>query len=167
MTVLSSNDTMKKVYWKAIMNKQLLLLGIICLLILTLGLACQETRIATSIESPSLTPSSATLTILNTVTSRRVSGDYAPLDVTSQFSPADAFYCVIQVANAQPGTPIIARWLFGDALISEASYTTKEQGSGYIAFELTNQQPWPEGIYRVEIISADAVMGSTEFSVIK
>jgi len=92
-----------------------------------------------------------------------VGGDYAPVDVTSQFAPADAFYCVVQVANAGRDTEIIARWYFGSSLISEAVYVTEEQGTGYVAFELTNQQPWPEGLYRVEILSADVVLRSVEF----
>jgi hypothetical protein len=148
------------------MREHTLILGLTCLIVLALGAACQVSTTPTSIESPS-PPENPSLTILETVTSRQVSGDYAPIDVTSQFSPTDSFYCVIQVADVESKTQIVARWRFGNTVISETIYTTEEQGSGYVAFELTSDQPWPEGVYQVEILSGGAVMDSVEFRVAK
>lgn len=149
------------------MNKHSLSLGITSLIILILSVACQGTPTPIPAKSPSPHPSLTPLTVLGTVTSRQVGGDYAPIDITSQFSPTDVFYCVTQVADVEHDTQIVARWYFDDALISEATYTTEDQGSGYIAFELTSQQPWPEGIYRVDVLSTGIVVDSVEFRVAK
>ena len=130
------------------------------LIILLLTVACQ----GTPVESPCPDPS---LVVLEAVTSRRVGGDYAPIDITAQFAPADTFYCVIQVTDAGRDTGIVARWFFGNSLLSETAYTTETSGTGYVAFELSSRQPWPEGLYRVEILSAGVVLRSVEFRVAK
>lgn len=145
------------------MNERRLSLRITGLIILAFSVACQTTlKPPPTVESPSPIPS---LTVLQAVTSRQVGGDYAPIDITSRFSPTDAIYCVIQVADVERDTKIVARWYFGDTPISEMTYTTKARGSGYVAFELTNQQPWPEGVYRVDILSAGVAVKSVEFRV--
>lgn len=136
----------------------------VALIIMTLTVACQGKTLPTPAEPPS--PGSP-LMVRHAVTSRRVGGDYAPIDITSQFSPGDTFYCAVEVAEAERDTEIVARWYFGDSLISETTYTTEASGTGYVAFELTSQQPWPEGLYRVEILSAGVVLRSIEFRVSK
>jgi len=143
------------------------LMGLSWVLILTLlvlAAACQGTATSVPGGSPSHVPR---LEILDAVTSRGVGGDYAPLDVTSQFSPTDTFYCALRVTDAEQDTEIVARWYFGDSQIGEATYTTEASGTGYVAFELTNQQPWPEGLYRVEILSAGVMLRAVEFRVAK
>jgi len=137
---------------------------VLMLTILGLTFACQPTTPPTPDELLSSTPS---LEVLEVITSRGIGGDYVPVDITSQFSPTDTFYCAVRVAGAERNVEIVARWYFGDALISETPYTTETAGTGYVAFELTNQQPWPEGLYRVEVVSADVVMRSAEFRVAK
>jgi len=134
------------------------------LFVLALVVACQGVAAPTPDELPSSSPS---LEVLQVVTSRGIGGDYVPVDITSQFSPADTFYCAVQVAGAERDTEVVARWYFGDALISEATYTTEASGSGYLAFELANQQPWPKGFYRVEIASAGVMLGTVDFQVAK
>ena len=124
--------------------------------------ACQGTTVPPSAEPTSPEPS---VVVLDAVTSRQVGGDYAPIDITSQFSPDDNFYCAVRVADAERDTEIVARWTFGDSLISEETYTTEASGTGYVAFELSSQQPWPEGLYRVDILSAGVVLRSVEFRV--
>jgi len=146
------------------MNRYTLSQRITSLIVLALVAACRATPATRPVESPSPAPS---LTILDAVTSRQVGGDYVPIDITSQFSPSDTFYCVLQVAQVEHETQIVARWHFGDTFISETTYTTEDEGSGYVAFELTSQQPWPKGIYRVDILSAGRVIESVEFSVTK
>ena len=136
----------------------------VALIIMALTVACQGTTLPTPVEPPS--PGSP-LVARHAVTSRRVGGDYTPIDITSQFSPADTFYCAVEVVEAERDTEIAARWYFGDSLISETTYTTEAPGTGYVAFELSSQQPWPEGLYRVEILSAGVVLRSIEFRVAK
>jgi hypothetical protein len=137
---------------------------VLTLTILWLSVACQPRALPTPDEPLSSTPS---LEVLEIVTSRGIGGDYVPIDITSQFSPTDTFYCAVRVAGAERNAEIVARWYFGDALISETPYATETTGTGYVAFELTNQQPWPEGLYRVEVLSAGVVMRAVEFRVAK
>ncbi len=134
------------------------------LVILVLTVACQGTTLPTPAESPSSGPS---LVVLDAVTSRGVGNDYAPIDITSRFSPTDTFYCILQIAGAEQDTELVARWYFGGTLITETTYITENEGTGYVAFELTNQQPWPEGLYRVEVLSAGVALRSVEFRVAK
>lgn len=134
------------------------------LALLILSAACQRPTTPPSSEP---TPSKPPLTILDAVTSRRVDSSYAPTDVTSRFSPADTFYCAVRVSGVEPDTAIVARWLFDDTVIGESTYTAEDQGSGYVAFELTNQQPWPQGDYRVEILSRGIVVASAAFQVVE
>ena len=133
------------------------------LALLVLSAACQGPTTPPPSEP---TPSEPSLTILDAVTSRQVDSNYAPTDVTSRFSPADTFYCAVQVSGVGPDTAIVARWFFGDTVIGESTYTTEDQGSGYVAFELTNQQPWPQGDYRVVILSRGVVVASAAFQVV-
>jgi hypothetical protein len=131
---------------------------------LALATACQGTAVPTPDDLPSPAPS---LVVLDAVTSRQVGGGYAPLDLTSRFSPDDTFYCVVQVSNAERATEILARWFYRDDLIREEAYTTEASGTGYVAFELSSQQSWPEGQYRVEILSAGVLLRTVEFRVTK
>ena len=133
-------------------------------ILLILTAACQGPATPTPGETSSHVPP---LEILDAVTSRGVDGDYAPVDVISQFAPSDTFYCAVRVADAEQNAEIVARWYFGDAQISEEVYKTETSGTGYVAFELTNEQPWPEGLYRVEILSAGGVLRSVEFRVVR
>jgi len=122
--------------------------------------ACQAEVVQTPDEVPSPGPS---LVVLDAVTSRQVGGGYAPIGITSRFAPDDTFYCAVQVDGAEQDTEIVARWLLGDSLISEETYMTEASGTGYVAFELSSQQPWPEGQYRVEILSAGIVLHTVAF----
>jgi hypothetical protein len=134
------------------------------LTLIALSAACQHPATPQPSEP---TPPEPSLTILDAVMSRRVDGNYVPTDVTARFSPTDTFYCAVQVADVAPDTPITARWHFGDTIIGETTYTTEDQGTGYVAFELTNQRPWPSGGYRVEIVSDGIVVTSVSFQVVE
>ncbi len=141
--------------------------GVLSTLILCIAaftVACRGTALPPPAESPSPEPP---LAILDAVTAHGVGSDYRPIDVTAKFSPDDTFYCIIQVSDAERDIELTARWRFGDRLITETTYVTEGQGTGYVAFELTNQQPWPEGLYRVEILSASIVLRTVEFSVVE
>jgi len=143
--------------------KRYLLARMAILSIVALGAACQHTTAPTPVESS--IASLPKLAILDAVMARQVDGDYAPIDVTDQFAPDEAFYCTIQVADVQPDTILVARWRFGDELIHESVFTVNEPGSGYVAFELTSERPWPEGNYRVEISSGEVLLRLVQFRV--
>ncbi len=76
---------------------------------------------------------------------------------TTTFAPDQAFYYVVDLANAPDDTRVRAVWTAVDVdaegaepntVIDEASVTT---GSGQIFFDLTNDGPWPTGTYRVDL----------------
>ncbi len=125
---------------------------------------CRDPMAPTPIALPS---PGLPLVVLDAVTARQVGGDYAPIGITSQFSPSDTFYCAAKVADAERDTEIVARWYYGDALIDEMAYTTETSGTGYVAFELSGEQLWPKGLYRVEILSDGVVLHSVAFHVTK
>ena len=130
---------------------------------IALLVACRAAVMPTPVE---VTPPKPPLTILKAVTSRRVDSNYAPTDVTSRFLPREIFYCSILVADVEQDSTIVTRWYFGEELVREISFSIKEQGSGYVAFELTSDLPWPKGVYRVDILSGGIVMRSIEFQVV-
>ncbi|MFN2222994.1 MAG: hypothetical protein ACK2UH_10605, partial [Candidatus Promineifilaceae bacterium] len=90
--------------------------------------------------------------------------------VTTQFSPEDTFYAVVELANAPDSTEVKAVWTavdLGDAaepgqIIDEA---TLETGSGQVVFDLTNDGSWPAGQYKVDIYLDGKLDKTIEFSV--
>lgn len=96
--------------------------------------------------------------------------DEAGTNVTTQFSPEDTFYAVVELANAPDSTEVKAVWTavdVGDAaepgqLIDEA---TLETGSGQVIFDLSNDGFWPAGQYKVDIYLDGELDQTLEFSV--
>ena len=96
--------------------------------------------------------------------------DEAGSNVTTQFSPEDTFYAVVELANAPDSTEVKAVWTavdVGDAaepgqLIDEA---TLETGSGQVIFDLANDGLWPAGQYKVDIYLDGELDQTLDFSV--
>jgi len=96
--------------------------------------------------------------------------DEAGTAVTTQFSPEDTFYAIVELANAPDSTEVKAVWTavdVGDAaeagqIIDEA---TLETGSGQVVFDLTNDGSWPAGQYKVDIYLDGELDKTLEFSV--
>ena len=84
-----------------------------------------------------------------------LSADSSGAPETSQFSQAQTFYCIVELANAPDDTTVKAVWTAVSAegtdpnlLIDESELTS---GDGTITFNLTNDQLWPVGTYKVDL----------------
>ncbi len=95
--------------------------------------------------------------------------DEAGNDRTDVFAPEDAFYCIVELANAPDDTEVKASWYAVDVegadpntLIDEYALTT---GDATLPFNLVNDTPWPVGKYKVDISLNGEVKQTFEFSV--
>jgi hypothetical protein len=84
-----------------------------------------------------------------------LSPDSSGAPETTQFSQDETFYCLVELANAPDETTLKAVWTAISAegtdpnlLIDESELTT---GDGTITFNLTNDQLWPVGTYKVDL----------------
>jgi hypothetical protein len=97
--------------------------------------------------------------------------DEAGTNKTSTFSPNDDFYVFFDVKNIEPGTNFQSRWyaLNVEGEDPNTPFQTidysYEEGIGNIYFQLTNDQGWPVGNYKVEVYMDGTKVGEQEFSV--
>ncbi len=88
---------------------------------------------------------------------------------TTVFSPKDVFHCVGTLANAPDDTTIKASWIAVEAEGIDPNYLIMEKevtgGSGSFNFELSNDQLWPAGKYKVDLYLNDKLETSVEFEV--
>jgi hypothetical protein len=93
---------------------------------------------------------------------------------TTVFSSSDIFYVVGDLKNAPAGTIVEAKWLAvqiegydPSELIYEQSINdfTDESFSGTIYFQLSNDNGWPVGDYKVDVYLNGAFAQSVSFSV--
>jgi hypothetical protein len=100
-----------------------------------------------------------------------MASDEAGTNRTTVFSPTDAFYVFFDVNNIEAGTRFQSRWYGLDLEDVDANTPiqtfdyTYEEGIGNIYFQLTNDQGWPVGNYKVEIYMMDTKVGEQQFSV--
>ena len=92
------------------------------------------------------------------ISSAQLSKDEAGAQKTVTFSPEDAVYLTVGLANAPDDTTVRAVWYAVDVgsaaapntLIDEASMTT---GSAVVTFDLAHDDAWPPGAYKVDLLS--------------
>jgi len=90
---------------------------------------------------------------------------------TTVFSPEDDFYVFFDVKGVTVGNNFQSRWYALDIEGEDPNVPFQtidyvyEEGIGNIYFQLTNDQPWPVGNYKVEIYLTDIKMGEQQFSV--
>ena len=84
-----------------------------------------------------------------------LSSDSSGAPETTEFSQDETFYCLVELANAPDDTTLKAVWTAISAegtdpnfLIDESEVTS---GDGTITFNLTNDQLWPIGTYKVDL----------------
>ena len=103
----------------------------------------------------------------------RMAYDSDGTQVATTFSPSDIFYAIADLSNAPQGTVVKAVWTAVDAVDTEAGLEFQEQTleiseesfSGTIYFELSNDDIWPSGLYRVNLYLNDTPVQSVEFDV--
>jgi hypothetical protein len=89
---------------------------------------------------------------------------------TITFSNDQTFYCVVEVSSAPDDTTLKAVWTAVDAegvdpgyLIDEVELTT--DGNNTFTFDLSNDNLWPVGTYKVEIYMNGDLEKTLDFSV--
>jgi hypothetical protein len=107
------------------------------------------------------------------LTNLRMAFDQDGKNVTTTFSPTDIFYAVADLANAPQGTKVEARWTAVNAADTEPNLEfqtqnldiTEESFSGTIYFQLSNDEGWPTGQFKVDLYLNGALAQTAEFSV--
>ena len=103
----------------------------------------------------------------------RMAYDEDGQQVTSTFASTDVFYAVADLKNAPQGTVVKSVWTAVDVVDTEAGLEFQEQTvditedgfSGSIYFQLSNDDGWPSGLYRVDVYLNDTLAQSLEFNV--
>ncbi len=89
--------------------------------------------------------------------------------LTTTFSPKDVFYCNVELANAPDDTKVKAVWtaveVEGSSPNTPIDQAELTSGSGTLHFDLTNNNDWPAGKYKVELYLNDKLNQTLEFSV--
>lgn len=109
--------------------------------------------------------SASTANIASAVTARDPEGT----EPTTVFAPDEPFYLIVELGNAPDDTTVKASWTAVDAegvepnmLIDEAELAS---GSGTLTFDLTNDNLWPAGSYKVDLYLNNELERTVEFSV--
>ena len=90
---------------------------------------------------------------------------------TNIFSPNDDFFVFFDVAGIEAGTTFQSRWYGLDIEGVDASVPFQTidypyaEGITTIYFQLTGEDPWPVGSYKVEIYMNGAKVGEQGFAV--
>jgi hypothetical protein len=124
----------------------------------------------------SLVTSSLACAALSTelgLTNLRMAFDQDGNNVTTTFAPTDIFYAVADLANAPQGTKVDAKWTAVNAADTEPNLEfqtqtldiTEESFSGSIYFQLSNDEGWPTGQYKVDLYLNGTLAQTAEFSV--
>jgi hypothetical protein len=109
--------------------------------------------------------SASTANIKDATIAREVNGS---AEATTSFAPDEIFYCLVNVANAPEDTVTKAAWYAVDVPGVDPNFLIDETeiaGGGDITFDLSNDQYWPDGIYKVEIYLDGELDRTLEFSV--
>jgi hypothetical protein len=104
------------------------------------------------------------------ITGARLTTDSGGTQETTVFSGDQTFYCVVELANAPEDTTLRAVWtavnVEGETPNLEINQTTATVGEDdVITFNLTNDQLWPPGQYKVDIYMNDELDRTLEFTV--
>lgn len=95
-------------------------------------------------------------------------------NVTTVFGPGDVFYAVADLNNAPAGTLVEVKWIVvniegvnpGEVIYEQSMNDfTDNSFTGTIYFELSNEDGWPAGDYKVDIYLNSAPVDSAAFSV--
>ena len=135
-----------------------------------------RSRAAVLLAVLSLVVSSLACALGNTelgLTNLRMAFDQNGENVTTTYSPTDVFYAVADLANAPQGTQVEARWIAVNAADTEPNLEfqtqtldiTEERFTGTIYFQLSSDEGWPTGQYRVDMYLDGTLAQSAEFSV--
>ncbi|KPL82283.1 hypothetical protein SE15_08735 [Thermanaerothrix daxensis] len=88
---------------------------------------------------------------------------------TTVYTPNAVFYVQADLRNAPDDTRLKAVWIAVDVEGADPNLTIYEtefvSGSGLVHFSLSNNNPWPQGKYKVELYLDDKLAKTVEFEV--
>lgn len=91
-------------------------------------------------------------------------------EVTTTFNPDDTFYLLVTLRNAPDDTHVKAAWIAANVPDVEPNTQLQDyelvSGSGKLTFNLSNDNLWPAGAYKVDIYLNDKLDRSLDFSVV-
>ena len=104
------------------------------------------------------------------ISSAILSADEDGAQETTMFAQEDTFYCIVTLANAPDDTTLKAAWTLieaegqePDQLIDEVETTA--DGKNVFTFNLTNEQLWPPGKYKIDLYLNGTLDRTLEFEV--
>lgn len=87
-------------------------------------------------------------------------------DAREVFAPADAIRAAVIGVGSSEGLTLSARWLSPDGQeIARAGNTLAPQAPTVATFTLSQPEPWPVGMYRLEVAINDRVVETRSFEV--
>jgi hypothetical protein len=103
------------------------------------------------------------------IKSAKMAVDKEGTQETAVFANNQTFYCIVQLANAPDDTNLKAVWTAvtaeGAAPNTKIDEAQKTSGDGTIVFNMTNNQPWPVGSYKVDLFLNEKLDRTLEFQV--
>ncbi len=100
----------------------------------------------------------------------KMTSDSEGTQETTKFAQDQVFYCIVTLANAPEDTKIKAVWTAVEVegeqpnlLIDQAEMTSGNQN--VFTFNLTNNNLWPTGKYKVDLYLNDKLDRTLEFTV--
>lgn len=139
---------------------------------LLLSLIATTTFAACSKSAPPPIPEKDTMNLpaqvltVHTILTHANDTTMAAQDTTTRFDLRDTIHGLIRTDNAIGGTPLIGRWYYlktGQKIAENSA--TLATGTNLSHFDLTNENPWPLGKYKLLVIVDSVVKDSAEFSV--
>ena len=89
-----------------------------------------------------------------------------PSDTSTDFDIRDTVHGIIETRNALDGTSLIGRWYYlktGQQIAQSSAVLAA--GTNLSHFDLTNQNPWPLGQYKLLVLLDSVVRDSATFTV--
>jgi hypothetical protein len=91
------------------------------------------------------------------------------IERTTIFEPQDIFYAIVKLSNAPDDTTVKATWTAVDVAGTDANTYLDEteltQGDGTLTFNLSNDNLWPAGKYKVDLYLNDKLDRTLDFEV--
>ncbi len=104
------------------------------------------------------------------IKSAKLSADSSGSPETTTFTQDQlTVYCIVQLANAPDDTKIKAVWVAVEVDGVDPNFTIDESeltsGDDVLTFDLTNNQLWPTGKYKVDLYLNDKLDRTIEYQV--
>lgn len=104
------------------------------------------------------------------ISSAKMTADNAGAQETTRFAQDQTFYCTVELANAPEDTKLKAVWTAVEVegeqpnlLLDQTEVTAGNQN--VFTFNLSNNQLWPTGKYKVDLYLNDVLDRTLEFEV--